>query len=68
MILDPILLIAAKNPTLLGLNAFVYLAELGEHTPYAIWYEGHLDELIDPPTFDVAASSQAQELTEASFR
>ena len=67
MALDPILLIAAKNPALLGLNAFVYLAELGEATPYAIWHEGRLDELIDPPTFDVVATENAQELTEASF-
>lgn len=60
------LFIAAKFPSLIGAGAFVYLAGLGESTPYAIWHEGHCDMLIDPPTFNIVATEELQEVTEAS--
>ena len=43
-------------------GAIVLIANPGSCRPYAAWINGVIEELIDPPVLNIAASSEPQQV------
>ena len=66
---QPLMFVLATDLTdlLLDEETIAYVAELGSSTPHSVMIDGCLEELLDAPTFNVAAGAEPVILTEASF-